>query len=206
MDYLSAIWGIAGVVVIIIAGLVIAAGIIGGYLWWSGNRKFSQYKTLIFSEDGMGNITLERDNAGIFVDKVTQNKRFFLKRHNVGLDANKVRSFTLGKEKIVFLRKRGLKNFSFLDFTFPHDRGIELEVTEEDVNWSINAYERQKKAFQWSLLKEWLPYISIGIVSMVMLIMFIYLFQKMDVIKDAAVALRDAAQILADSKAATVLK
>jgi hypothetical protein len=41
---------------------------------------------------------------------------------------------------------------------------------------------------------------------MVMLIMFIYLFQKMDVIKDAAVALRDAAQILADSKAATVLK
>jgi len=158
-------------VVVIVGGL----GTVAFFLvrkWY----RFSDYKCVIFFRDGFGQLSYRTDSAGIFIDTKTKNKRFFLKKANVGLDPNNVPVLP-GKNKTVFLVQYGLKNFSFIKVNIDME-GLTFSVGEEDVNWAVNACEREEKKWQVKdKLLQYMPYISLAIVMIIILVMFIYLFK-----------------------------
>ena len=167
-------------------------------------KRFSQFKVVIWGRDGFGQVVQTSDQAGIFVDKKTNNKRFFLKKNNVGLDPDNVPYIQQGRKRVVYLLKTGLKNFSFIKPVIKDDV-FSVDVGEEDVNWAINAYERQKTSFAKNLLLQYLPFIALAFVSIIILILFIYFFKQFGVLKDVAVALADASRAFAQSQGGTVI-
>ena len=171
------------------------------FLKW---KKYQQYKCIIWERDGLGNIRQYSDNAGIFVDKKTNNKRFFLQRSNVGLEPDNVPYVIMDNKKLVYLIRRGLKNFQYIKPVISAE-GFEFKVTEEDVNWAINAYERQKKIFQENKFMQYLPFILLAFVSIIILIVFIYFFKEFGVLREVAVALRQTAEALVQYKSGVVL-
>jgi hypothetical protein len=82
---------------------------------------------------------------------------------------------------------------------------VKLEVGEEDVNWAVNTYERQKKVFSNNTLMQYLPYISLGVVAIIIMVIFIYFFKDFGVLKEMATELHAAADAIAQAKAGTVV-
>lgn len=167
-------------------------------------KQYTEFLCIIWKNDAFGQLIEVTDGAGIFTDGKTKNKRFFLKKANVGLNPDNVPYVQRGNKRIVYLRQDGLKNFSFVRPVI-HNQNVSLEVGEEDVNWAINAYERQKNIFAQNLLMQYLPFIILAFVSIVILIIFIYFFKNFGVLADAAVALKEAAQALAQAKSGTMV-
>ena len=195
------------VIVLILSGLV-AVGLIGGSLWFYKNwKRYNEYICVVWERDGFGQLTESSDKAGIFVDPKTKNKRFFLKKGNVGLDPDNVPylpSIGKGSPKTVYLLRTGLKNYHFITPKI-NDLNISLEVGEEDVNWSINAYDRQKKLFDQNKFMQFLPFIALAFVSIIILVIFIYFFREFSTLKDMALAFKEASKSLANAQTGTVV-
>lgn len=191
------------IIILIISVIFIGAMAFAAWYFADKKKRYGQFKCIIWGRDGFGQTTETTDSAGIFVDRKTQNKRFFLKKANVGLDPDNVPYIISGKTKVVYLLKTGLKNFRYIKPKVGEE--FELEVGEEDVNWAVNSYERQKKTFGQNLLLQYLPFISLGFVSIVILIMFIYFFKQFPVLKETALALKEAATAFAQSQSGTVV-
>ena len=188
-------------ITVLIVGGVIAIGLWLYFKW----KNYQQFEIEIWQQDGLGQFNVKYDKGGIFVDSKTKNKRLFLKKHNVGLNPDNVPFMPSikGKRKVLVLQT-GLKNFRYIKPKI--SQGImSFEVGEEDVNWAINSYERQKKLFGQTWLAQYMPFIMIAFVSIIILIMFINLFKVAPSISDAADALREAAIALRDAKAGTVI-
>jgi len=192
---------IVGVLLIVGAVLII---ITLAVLKW---KKYQQFDCIIFEKDGFGQLREKADKAGIFVDKKTQNKRFFLRKNNVGLEPDNIPYISTQKgKKIVYILQTGLKNFTFLRFNIDTDIDkFKISVGEEDVNWAINAYERQKKLFSTSLLMQLMPYIGIAFTSIIILVIFIYFFKGFGDLKVMAEALRDMSGHVENIKAGTTV-
>jgi len=186
---------------IIILGAIIYAGIYF-YMRW---KRYKEFKCVIWERDGFGQLCETYDQAGIFVDNKTKNKRLFLKKCNVGLQPDNIPYLpSISGTKIVYLLRDGLKNFRFIKPTIGNPN-INLNVTEEDLNWGINAYERGKKLFSEKSFLQYLPYIAIAFVSIIILTIFIYFFKDFAVLKEVAIALKEAANAMAQAKAGTVI-
>lgn len=183
-----------GTIFIVLLILITFIGLaVWGFLYW---KKFQDYKVTVWERDAFGNIRQYQDNAGVFVDKKTNNKRLFLQRTNVGLQPDNIPYVinSNGKRE-VYLIKRGLKNFQFIKPTI-NAEGFEFKVNEEDINWGVNAYERAKKMFQSNSLMQYLPFILLAFVSIIILVIFIYFFKDFAVLKDVAIALQNSAEAL----------
>lgn len=185
-----------GIGFLLVSVLAVAAFGVAFFVVYRYIQRYKQYVCYVFERDGFGQTSFSTDEAGIFVDSKTKNKRFFLRKANVGLDPDKVPYIQrkIGGKKVVFLLRTGLKNFSYINFDIKEKTGMQINVGEEDVNWALNAYERSKKLFSQTLLMQLMPFIIIAFVSVIILIMFIFLFKDAGVMKEAAVAWRDAAQ------------
>lgn len=142
-------------------------------------KKFTQFKCVIWEKDGFGQNYESYDSAGIFVDRKTQNKLLFLRKNNVGLEPNNIPYIQGGKRKIIYLRKTGLKNFSFITPKL-YDQKIELQIGEQDLNWMGNSYERLKKLIGGHWILPYMPYIMIAFTTIMILIIFIYFFKNFD--------------------------
>lgn len=182
--------GITLITIIIIGGVVL-----GVVLLLLRQKKYSEYKCVIWEKDGFGQLVQKIDSAGVFVDKKTKNKRFFMKRANVGLNPDNI-PYISGRSKTVYLYRTGLKNFQFIKPVIKDNPGVSFSVGEEDVNWAINSYERQKKLFQNNVLLQYLPFIALAFVSIIILAIFIYFFKEFDTLKEVAVAMKESASIL----------
>lgn len=203
---LSGIGNSALNIIIIIICLIVVGGLLAVVIYYYRYKKrFSAFDVRIWQRDGTGYIHEKRDGGGIFVDKKTGNKLLFLQKNNVGLNPDNIPYLPGMKDtKIVYLWQYGLKNFKFIKPNIT-ETGVELSVGEEDVNWGINTYERSKKMFNTGMLMQLLPYILFAITVVVIMILFIYLFKKFDVIKDAAQALNEASKTLAMAKSGTMV-
>lgn len=192
-------------IAVLLIGVIFVAGFFALATWlylrW---KQYQQFEIEIWQQDGLGKFNVKYDKGGIFVDPKTKNKRLFIKKHKVGLDPDNVPYMPSpsGKKKVLLLQT-GLKNFRYIKPTIS-GQGLGFEVGEEDVNWAINAYERQKKTFGQSMIMQLLPFLIIAFVSIIILILFINLFKVAPDLKDAAVALKEAAQSLAQAKSGTV--
>lgn len=193
--------GLVNVLVIVFSIAFAGGGTIAGTIYVLKQMRY-KYSVVWFGKD---NKTGGIDRGGIFIDKKTNNKRFFLKKNNVGLNPDNVPFKFIGNKMYVFLYRTGLKNFQYVDLNISPNPGVAITVGEEDVNWAVNAYERQKKLFANTLLMQLLPYMIIAFVSIIILIIFIYFFKEFKTLKDVAVAFQEAATTLAAAKSGTTV-
>ena len=192
-------------VAVLIVVLIIIGGLLAFILWTVMKyKRYTQFSCVVWEKDGFGQVTQHRDSAGIFVDPKTRNKRFYMRKANVGLTPDNIPYIPSGRTKLVYLYKTGLKNYHFIRPSIT-DNKIKLEVGEEDVNWAINAYERQKKTFASTTLMQFMPYIAIAFVTIVILVIFIYFFKDFAVLREVAVQLKEAAIAVAQAKSGTVV-
>jgi len=182
-----------------ILAIIVPIGIIGLLWWWNKKRKhFGQFKVVIFNFDGAGNVITTQDDAGIFVHKGTKAKRLWLKKGKVGLSADNIPFILTQRGKQIYLLKIGAKNYRYIKFNFKNN--FEIEVGEEDVNWGVQTYEINKKQFMSDKLMQYLPYISLALVSMVIVIIFIYFFKQFGVLREVAVQFKETAKQLVLAK------
>jgi len=201
---MSGVGDIAVNILILLFGLIFIGGVCFGlFLLVRRRKQYNQFKCIIWGRDAFGQLTETTDKAGIFVDTKTKNKRFFLKKAHVGLNPDNVPYIQSGKVKIVYLLRTGLKNFQFIRPLIADN--FSIDVGEEDVNWAVNAYERQKKLFSSNVLLQYMPFIGLVFVSLIILIIFIYFFKDFAVLADVAEALKEAAQAFAQAQAGTVI-
>jgi NADH:ubiquinone oxidoreductase subunit 3 (subunit A) len=188
------------VVIAVIVGAIVTAVMLAILNF----RKYQQFKLMIFEKDGAGNTIPKFDNAGVFVDRKTGNKRLFLQNANVGLSPDNIPFLPIGKERWILLLRTGLKNYRYIRIDFNEDL-IKFDVGEEDVNWATNVYESQKKRFATGWLAQYLPFIIIGFTSIIMLIMFIWLFNKIGTIQEIANTMLLVADKLAQAGTGTTI-
>jgi len=196
--------GINIAAILIVVLFLIALGF-GLWVVFGKWRRYQQFICEIWQRDGFGQFKIKYDQAGIFVDDKTKNKRLFLKQNNVGLDPDNIPYLTTakGKRKILLLQT-GLKNFKYIRPTVRDDM-FYFTVGEEDVNWAINSYERQKKLFAQSWLAQYLPFIMLAFVCMIILILFIQLFNKFPVMLEMIKEMKLVAQALSAAKSGTTV-
>lgn len=197
--------GGTSIAVLLIVLLFVAAAAIGIIVLIGKWRRYQQFVCEIWQKDGFGQFKVKYDKAGIFVDDKTKNKRLFLKRANVGLEPDNIPYLTTdqGKRKILLLQT-GLKNFRYIRPTIKDDL-FYFTVGEEDVNWAINSYERQKKLFAQSWIAQYLPFIMLAFVCIIILILFIQLFNKFPVMLEMIKEMKEVAQALAAAKSGTTV-
>lgn len=193
------------IAIILIVVLFVGAAAIGITVLILRWRRYQQFVIEIWQKDGFGQFMVKYDKGGIFVDDKTKNKRLFLNDHNVGLDPDNVPYLTsaAGKKKVLLLQT-GLKNFKYIRPVIS-EHLMHFTVGEEDVNWAINSYERQKKMFAQHWLIQYMPFIMLAFVSIIILILFIHLFKVAPDMKEAAIALKEAAQAMAQARSGTLV-
>lgn len=204
--------GLAGtamnIAIFLAVGLVVAA-IIGflAYLYMNKKRYDEQgFKVIIYSQDGFGQIIQREDKASIFVDKITKNKRLFIKKAKIGLEADNF-PYTMGSkgEKTVYLLQTGLKNFRFIRVNIDVPK-VNLKVGEEDVNWALNEFDKAIKMFDSKdMLMQYMPYIIIAFVSIIILVIFIYFFKDFDKLVTMSANFKDAMIAGANAQTGTIV-
>ena len=168
-------------------------------------KQYTEFKCIIYERDGFGQLKQTEDAAGIFVDKKTNNKRLYLKKGQVGLNPDAVPYVATAKgKKIIYFLKTGLKNYHFINLNI-EDTNIHISVGEEDVNWAINSYERQKKMFSQSMLMQLLPFMALAFTGIIILIIFIYFFKEFKVLGLVAEQMKETATILMQGQGTTVI-
>ena len=178
--------------------LIIALGIIGYVAWYfMKKKKYSEFIVRIVEEDSHGNIHETDDRAGIFLDKRTGFRLFFLEKAKKGLNPNKVPYITrkvmkgllIKKpviEKIVQLRRIGVSNYTFIHPKLDTE-GLSFTQGEEDMNWGAQELEKIRRTFGkeniWSKLA---PYIMFIVTIMIIMIILISLFNKFEILKEVS--------------------
>jgi hypothetical protein len=171
--------------------IIVVVGFIGYLIWYYLRKKrYNQLKVVIWEKDSNGNVHEFYDRAGIFIDKQTGFKLFFLEKVKKGLNPNRV-PFVSSKDKkgrlikTVYLRKIGVSNYVYCDMLL--DKQVEFHVGEEDVNWAAQDIERIKRTFnKENWLQKFAPYIMFIVTILIVMIVLISLFNKFGVIKDAS--------------------
>jgi len=183
--------------VVIIVG-VLWLGLMAGLIYYFRNYKqYKQYRVIIYEKDALGKTTMDYDDAGVFTSWKSGLKLLWLKKYNVGLNPDQIPYSVDGKgNKIVQLLRKGLKDYSYIR-PIIHNPSVQFAVGESDLNWYIAEREAYKRRFGQNTLMQILPYVALILVTMVILIMIIQVLKHFDVIRDAAVALKEAANILA---------
>lgn len=190
---------------ILTISILIFGGIaIGAYYLYSKWKKYQQFTCVIWERDGFGQMTETYDQAGVFVDLKTKAKRLYLKKNKVSLNPDDIPYLPGKGKKVIYLLRTGLKNFYYIKPNIQTD-DINFSVGEEDVNWAINDFERQKKMFDQNALLQYLPFIALAFVSIIIVVIFIYFFKDFAVLRDVAQGLKEAAQALAQAQTGTVV-
>ena len=178
--------------------LILSASILGYLAWYFLKRKkYSEYVVRILEEDSHGNIHESYDRAGIFLDKHTGFRLFFLEKAKKGLNPNKVpyisakvmKGLIIKKPvlvKIVQLRKTGVSNYVFIHPTLDQE-GAKFTQGEEDMNWGAQELEKIRRTFGkdniWSKLA---PYIMFIVTIMIIMIILISFFNKFGVLEQVS--------------------
>jgi len=192
--------------------VLVGAGLLAWFIWREKRYDTSTFVLDVDFETGQINGLKPFGRGGVFVDGKTKNKRFFLKGDTVGLDPDKVPYVNLlggnnplKPNKGVILVQTGLKNFRFIRPTVNANKTLLFKVGEEDVNWAINAYERQKKVFGTSLFEKVLPYIPLVICTFGLVIIIVTVFKNLPEVKELLIEMKHITENLKVAKMGTVI-
>jgi len=204
VDLTPLVSGAGRVIIIMLSVVIIGVIAFVGYLKYKDYKRYTD--VCIILEKAGDNVVMDKDLGGVFIDNKTNNKRFFLKKHQVGLDPDNIPWVPGSKgQRYVYLLRVGLKNFRYLNMRIPADGKFIITVGEEDVNWALNAYEKYKKIFGSTLLQQLLPYIGIALMGVFILAMFVLLFNKIGILTEVAKAFEEAAKAFAQAKSGTTV-
>jgi len=163
-------------------GIVIGGIAFGGvvlimlFMVWRGSKKFD-FTTIEFVKDAFGRPMIEFGKGGIYTDKKVNYKRFYLQGKNASLSADKIPYIKSPKNKYVFLRKIGAKNYEYLSFEEIFTQFPKINIGEEDINSAIIDFDRAKQTFGQTLWDKILPYIPL-ILTGVFMVGMVYLIMK----------------------------
>jgi len=153
-----------------------------------------------------GTRRLLNDKGGFFIDLKTKNKGFFLRIEKIMLSPDNVPFFMYNAKKAVFVIKTGSKNYRYATISDLRKEMVErtvqvmennvmvskkvvepkynlnFTVGDEDVNWAVNTFDRNKKLIGETTLMKLMPYFVLAFVGLCVTIIFIYLFKKMDML------------------------
>jgi flagellar basal body-associated protein FliL len=188
--------GAANVGIIILVGLVII-GVAVFIIWMiHQSRKWKQFEVRVWMIDAFGQVMESKDKGGIFINKITNAKRFYVKNCKADLPPDNIPIIPIGKKRIVYIRQVGQKNF---EYVYPskiyEDKALNV-VSEQDVNWAINDFMKHKETFSKNSWLQYLPFIALGVVAVVIMIIFIYFFKKLDVLEAMSANFLEAAKVL----------
>lgn len=232
----STIMSVLSILAYVVAGAFVLGLLFGGYLLV---RRELQYKYSVFVIDltATGGFRFLSDRGGVFVDRKTKNKLFFLKYEKSSLSPDHIPFVLYNKTKTVFVLKRGTKSFSY---TSPNiiekfvvkkvpvldksgkptfdasgeqvfeekrikDDILNFNVGDEDVNWALNTFDRNKTLFSQTTLMQLLPFITLAFIGVIIAVIFIYFFKEMHVLAEMAASFKEAAVELAKGQAGTVV-
>lgn len=183
-------------------------GILVFYIGWRirDYKRYKDYFVMIFNEDEWGQKDVKFDQGGIFVDKKTNNKKFFLRYTGVGMDfENLVYSHGNNGKKIVMLSKKKDSEYQYVKPEFKAKQGIEFSMGEEDLNWGLNSYEKAKTAYEWrNKLLQFAPWMGLIFVGFVFLILCIYVLKQFDVLAQLGTSMEKTATILSQNSGVVV--
>jgi hypothetical protein len=183
-------------VAITVLGIVLLASIFGAVVWFIYQQKKYQYVIQLWLPDNNGNIIdEERDKGGIFVDKKTGTKHFWLKKQRKGLRCDEVPYRRVGNKRIVTVLKRTDGVYRIINPKITLDK-LKFHVSEEDVNWAIFDYEKYKRKYADDPWAKWMPIAIYAIAVVASLVLVIYLVQKFEVLADLANSLEATAQTM----------
>jgi len=150
----------------------------------------------------------KKDKAGIFFDRNGKSRLFWLKKHKVGLNPDKVPYVrTIGQNPIwkfwmqprkVFLYQYGYKNFTYVN-PIVNNPNLEFGVGDSDVSWGLSAYESGKNLQLKAWYTQIMPYIPLIIISVTLMIIVIYLFKSFPQMKELFQAAGDTATKLGEA-------
>ena len=190
-----------GLLFLVIIGMVITIAVI----FFLRSKKYD-YQCIIFEKDGFNQPIFSYDVGGVFIDNITRNKLFWMKRANVGLKPDNIPYIQDGKGKrFVFLKRLGLKNFTFISFREMFRTNVPILVGEEDINWGAVAYERQKAAFGNDMLTKLLPYFGIILLGVFAIGLVYLVFQQMPTLAVVTKDLKEIATLLASRGSGTTV-
>ncbi len=190
--------------------LIIGLGVIGiGYviaLWWNRNKRYN-WIVRIFNKDAIGNVIQQPDDkGGVFMDKKTQYRLFLVKKIKFGLDPDVIPYILTSKgQKIVYLLQTGLKNYQFMKPSISDNPGLTFGVQDEDVAWALNAYERNKKAFENTFLQQIMPIVGMAFVFLLIVVSMYYIFRNFGVLSEVAQSFNEAAKEFAKVQLGTTV-
>ena len=170
---------------ILVFGMLITFGFVGvgSYIYWFKYRRYKQYDVKIFEKDNFGNIVLSRDDGAIFTSN--NNKRLWLRKANVSMCADNIPYVVCGKNKEIYMFKKGHKNYVFVSIRI-NDSGLKFNVGEEDVNWALISYHKTKMKFQDSIWLKIAPYGIVLVGILVTFAIFFMLIRQMDKLVEMA--------------------
>lgn len=195
---------IMGVAAVIIGMVFIFGSIIGLIIFIRYQRKYN-YLVQIWTADSDGNIIDEEmDKAGIFVDRKTKAKHFWLKKHKKGLQCDNVPYRRYKNTKIVTLLHLANGSYRVVDPKIRADKLV-FNISEEDVNWAIYDYEKQKKKYAEDPWAKWIQLGTFALVVVAILILMILLLQKFEYLAEIAHTMDHAATVLAEASSGTTV-
>jgi len=107
----SQIMGMATYVIAILFVIVVCYGI-----FWIVRREMRYpYKVIIIDKSQTGGVIYKGDRGGVFIDKKTNNKLFFLKKHKASLSPDNIPFVFFNGKKCVFVIEAGHMNFRFVE-------------------------------------------------------------------------------------------
>ncbi len=198
---IPSIVNIVAVILIIVCGLGLLFLIVRAvYLW----KRYNIPVEVIEKDTSTGVPVHEKDKGGIFFDRETGMRLFFLKKHKVGLKPDNIPFVRTPKGKKVFVYRYGFRNFSFMRPSIDNPEMV-FSVGDEDISWALLAYERGNKVFVNTMLgqlMQMMPYIIGGVI---LIIMMVYMFKSIPYLKELTVELRGLAAEMAKARAGTVV-
>lgn len=166
-------------------GFLLAAGGFFGFKYMKDKKNFNTIVRIYYQPKGSKAPILLHDMGGVFFKSKVNLKRFWLKKHKIGLNPDNIPFITDNKgNRIVTLWQRGMSSFRFVVIGVSDNPGVHYVPGEEDVNWAIAAWHEYKdfipdtKGFleKYGWMVMWT--LTIGIT----LLMMIFLFQKFEVL------------------------
>lgn len=96
-------------------GIVFVLGILASMYFLIRNELRYRYSVIVIEPTATEGHQFFSDRGGIFVDKKTKNKLFFLKKEKTGLNPDGIPFALLNGKKFVYVFKRSAKNFSYVN-------------------------------------------------------------------------------------------
>lgn len=190
-------------IVIAVLGTAFIGGTLAGIFWYINFLLRYNIDCTIWFKDAFGKVHERKDKAGIYTERTTKLKRFWIKKANHDLDCDKVPIINDGRKKHVYLLQLGEKDYRYITPKVETPNKITFSIGEEDVNWALTTIERTQKSFFNTLLGQYI--VPITIYSLVVVGIMVLVVSVVKILPEITANMAEVTKNLAQAKMGTVV-